>query len=440
MTRSIGIPRPDCGARHAEARARGQALDPLGARRGAGLTEPNGEETQMGDHAANFHKSLPHDANGAVHRPSYCAMVAALTGQDAGALETLPVGRNRTAAGTETDPPRYTATVPLGFRKPTSPMTGHVFDTQGADAGALAISASPALGSDEVAAEMAELYVMALCRDATFADIAQGAAPANLGAPVGALGGMSWFDGSFPPTTEAERRRFESRGLLNSASDLFRGSTPGSKTGPWLSQFMLIGNTNTGFTFQRPNGTPAPGNSAQPSFPGIRSNISIEDGFILYGTQVIDQRSIVAIPGRDYMTNWAAWLDFQNGVDLNNFDIFMHHRRYLTTPRDIATYVHHDALYQAYLNACLIILADGGNFPKAPGLPGTRRRRSGVQSEGPPGVRPVSAGASTSSERFRSSIPGEHIRATGLGNPVPCSDRFGSRANRPHRRSVSRVP
>jgi hypothetical protein len=357
---------------------------------GPGLTQPNGEETALGQgYPLNFHKSLPHDVNGAVHAPSYVAMVAALAGQNEGALESLPAGRNRNGSGTETDPARLTVTArePLGYRKLTSPMTGHVYDTQGGDAAAFAISPAPLVASDELAAEMAEVYVMALCRDAPFAEIAAGTAPANVGTLVNALGSMPWFKGSHVPSTPAEARRLDTRGHLDSAADLFRGSTEGSKAGPWTSQFLLIGNTNTGAEFQKADGSSAQGNSAQPTFPGIRSNISIEDGFILFGTQVIDQRSIVAIPGRDYMTNWAAWLDCQNGADFNGFDIFLDRRRYITTPRDIATYVHYDALYQAYLNACLLMLADAGSFPKDDGLPETNSRtRSAFASFGGPHI------------------------------------------------------
>ena len=35
---------------------------------------------------------------------------------------------------------------------------------------------------------------------------------------------------------------------------------------------------------------------------------------------------------------------------------FYSEQRFIKTPRDLTTYVHFDALYQAYLNACLILL------------------------------------------------------------------------------------
>jgi hypothetical protein len=47
-----------------------------------------------------------------------------------------------------------------------------------------------------------------------------------------------------------------------------------------------------------------------------------------------------------------------------NTDVF------ITTGRDLATYVHYDALYQAYLNACLILLSrDRQELPFDPGIP-----------------------------------------------------------------------
>ena len=62
------------------------------------------------------------------------------------------------------------------------------------------------------------------------------------------------------------------------------------------------------------------------------------------------------------MTNLVSWLDVQNGSNRKNFDLFLKDgdgggkSRFITTPRDLATYVHFDQLYQAYLNACLILL------------------------------------------------------------------------------------
>ena len=67
------------------------------------------------------------------------------------------------------------------------------------------------------------------------------------------------------------------------------------------------------------------------------------------------------------MTDWCSWLDVQNGANLKGADLFEERRRFITTPRDLATYVHFDALYEAYLNACLIMLGMG--VPASKGFP-----------------------------------------------------------------------
>lgn len=399
MTNTLGIPRPDCHSRRTRSTERRTSLAELAGRRGAGVTSPNGEETSFGaGRLGNYHKSLPHDVLGRVHAPTYQAMVAALTSGDAGSLETLPVGANRSNAEpfTDTNPPQY-AEYPggaPGYRKLTSPLTGLVYDTQGADAGALAISAAPEIASPEFAAEMAELYAMALLRDTAFTDIATGTGTAAGGIAVqtiiDALGSVPFLNGSVTgKLSRAARRRYESRGTITDGNSLFRGSTPGSKHGHWVSQFMLSGNSNDSPAgkFVNLNGANAPNNAAGPAFRGIFAEVGHNDGFLFFGTQIIDQRSIVAQPGVDYLTNWAAWLDCQNGVDGNNFDIFLGRRRYLTTGRDIATYVHYDALYQAYLVACLMMANDGRSFPKDRGMPETRSStRSAFASFGGPHI------------------------------------------------------
>jgi hypothetical protein len=387
MTKSLGIPTPDCAGRRLAARQRREGLFQHIQHAADAPTMLNGEEVDYGFRfATSYHKALPHDVRGFVHTDSYHAMVRVLSSNDAGLIETLPLGANRSAAGpdTPTNPRRYAQPAngpngkPLGYRQMTSPLTGHVYDVEGADAGAFTIGPSPLLASEEAAAEMAELYLMALLRDCGFTEIANGACGGvNLGGLFNAIKAMSWFAGSYTPKNPAERRRFDTRLKLTSPADLFRGSTQGSQAGPWLSQYLLIGNETNAGMFLKPDGSAADPNSPTPQFRGTRAVFGREDGFVLFGTQIMDQRSIVAQEGLDYLTNWAAWLDAQNGVDFNNFDRLRDRRRFLFSPRDIATYVHYDALYQAYLVACLIMLASDRDFPKGAGLPETRSRTRG---------------------------------------------------------------
>lgn len=332
--------------------------------RGRAQTVPNGEELDYGNtFAANFHKSLPHDPNGFVEKATYRAYVDALLNQEHARFEGLPIGENFPEASY----PRRTEDKGEGRRKLTSPFTGHVYDLQGADAGGLTIPAAPSLASDEFAAELAEVYVMTLLRDATFEDIEAGSGQAA--ALATQLGTMSWFSGTGSNEAIGSRRR-----KVGGPQDLFRGSTAGSATGPWLSQFLLVGNRGPGGADTGPTAS-------------IRALPEVKDGFVYYGTQFVDQRSVVAESGVDWLQTWESWLDAQNGVDFNGKDRVQNERRFITTPRDIATYVHFDALYQAYQVACLLMLAGNAPFSNDRGLPETgSRTRSAFASYGGPHI------------------------------------------------------
>jgi hypothetical protein len=74
---------------------------------------------------------------------------------------------------------------------------------------------------------------------------------------------------------------------------------------------------------------------------------------------MISQRQQTVVSGIDYMTNFANWLRIQNGHQSQLLDQFDSTRRYIRNMRDMGQYVHVDALYEAYLNACLILLGMG---------------------------------------------------------------------------------
>ncbi|MEO1593576.1 MAG: bromoperoxidase, partial [Cyanobacteria bacterium J06632_22] len=133
------------------------------------------------------------------------------------------------------------------------------------------------------------------------------------------------------------------------AQTVFRGSSPGVEVGPYLSQFLLLGNTDR-------NG-----------------GGSVAQGLINYGVLNIDQRVPIAEPGQDYMVTMADYVEVQRGLDPGSEAYVPEPNppanipprpayRFISTPRDLATYVHHDALYEAYLNACIILLGMGTPF------------------------------------------------------------------------------
>ena len=217
-----------------------------------------------------------------------------------------------------------------------APTAGLVYDLEGPDAQAVTMAPSPALGSDELAYEMAEVYELALLRDQPLTDFVTGSGNTAVTDAVNHLNALPYTSSGFP-----SRPRKTVGGVLTSQT-LFRGSSPKVEIGPYLSQFMLIGND-------------------QPGLPGV------DHGFIEYGVLQINQRVPVAHP-QNYMTTQPDWLDVQNGVDtLNPATLYdtTAPRRFTTFPRDLATYVHFDALYEAYLNACLILLSMKAPFDPA---------------------------------------------------------------------------
>jgi hypothetical protein len=252
---------------------------------------------------------------------------------------------------------------PVKVRAWESAGAGNTFDLEGPDAQAVTMPPAPKVGSHEFTAEVGEVYCQALLRDVPFSffRFAGKIKPPGKGKhdeilkkeidkKMAALNKLPWFCGADVGrlSSEAERRR---RIDLN-LQTVFRGIAPGDDIGPYVSQFMLMGNSSlerkcTNTLVERP-----------------------ENGYIRYGAIRADQRvrKVVEI---DFMASWDEWFDVQNGADVRGLENYEADKskayRFITTPRDMATYVHHDALYEAYLNACLILLGMG--MPFDPGIP-----------------------------------------------------------------------
>ena len=284
----------------------------------------NGDEMAYRDahYAMTFTKGLEHDRTTllAMHRSDVEKLRAAI---DAGRVDALNA-----------------ITRPLGptmpIRKWEAPTAGFVHDLQGPDAQGVTMPPAPGLGSTELIYEMAEVYELALLRDVNLSELADGR-PIHLN--VGrALARLNAY--GKPGIDFGVRPRTLDNGRLT-RQNLFRGSSPGVAVGPYVSQFLLMGST-----------------TLQGSAP--------EAGYIKYGAQRIDQRVPVAAT-RDYMMDTESYLDVQDGFDeKRGFDVEdidgKALTRFIQTPRDLATYVHEDALYQAYLNACLILLSQNAPF------------------------------------------------------------------------------
>jgi hypothetical protein len=221
--------------------------------------------------------------------------------------------------------------IPLGgTRKLINPKAGFGFDLEGPDPHHLAIRPAPRIDGPEAASELAELYWMSLARDVRFTDYETHPLIAEAAED---LSGYTDFRGP------------KEAGRVTPAT-IFRGITAGDLKGPYLSQFLLKE--------------------------------------IPYGSLRISQRQRTVVPGSDYLADFRSWLDSQNGGSAGpgRYDPV---RRYIRSARDLAEYVHVDALYEAYLNACLILLGMGA--PLDAGNPYVRSANQiGFGTFGPPHV------------------------------------------------------
>ena len=305
-------------------------------------------------YAGNFTKCLPHDDDGFLIDPNdYEAWVRSIDSGDPRDMKSLRIGPGPFQANGDlqyVDSPdplnpisepklnwKASYTKPPKLRAWESQGAGSTFDLEGPDAQSLALPPCPSLDSQELIGEMGELYWMALCRDVPFADW-----PTDplIGAASNSLRSLWWFrrdrtlqlNGATDllPTSLARRRILSEDGTQPvPAAKLFRGVTHGEQVGPYVSQFLLIGNT------------------------GLTGAQQISDGMIEYGSMRADQRVRHAMPKQDYLVDWKEWLDVQNGANLRHRETYATPAyRFIATPRDLATYVHYDALYQG-LSECV---------------------------------------------------------------------------------------
>jgi hypothetical protein len=222
--------------------------------------------------------------------------------------EVAPASFASLLAALESGAPADFEAILLGGPRPlTNPMAGLAFDLEGPDSHACFQPPAPRFASAEAAGEAVELYWMALARDVAFGDYPSDPVAQSAAANLAAL-----TDFSGP----------------SDAAHLFRGFTPGDLAGPYVSQFLMH---------------PVP-----------------------FGALEIDQRMETVPAGIDYLTDFGPWLNAQNGAAVPGYPRDPV-RRYIRNLRDLAQWVHVDALYQAYLDACLILLAEGAPF--SPGNP-----------------------------------------------------------------------
>jgi hypothetical protein len=201
--------------------------------------------------------------------------------------------------------------IEMGGNTPlVDPQCGLAFDLEGTDSHQLAIGTPPSVASRDIADAAVESYWMALCRDVNFTQY--GNEPLTTAA-IAELNSLPNFRGPSPVTPQ----------------NLFRGFTPGDSQGPYVSQFLLM-----------------PFN---------------------FGAIPVTQLFNTYVPGVDYMTDQASWLAVQNGQGPFGADQVDPALQHMRNGRGISAYVHVDILFEAYFNACLVLIDQ--NAPLDPNNP-----------------------------------------------------------------------
>lgn len=252
----------------------------------------NGDECLYPNKIGNFSKGLPHHDTGEVDLEAYEAFIHAVTTGDPADFEKIPLG---------------------GDRKLVNPQAGLAFDLEGPDSHELSIPAAPAFASAEEAGEIVENYWMALTRDVNFSNYAS---DPRTKAAAEDLSKLSDFRG--PKTGSKVTPETLFRGNVYHRDPASGEIVNSTLIGPYISQFLW---------------RPAP-----------------------FGAQYVEQRMRTVKAEMDYMTTYEDWLNVQRGITPAQKDQFQETRRYIINGRDLGQWVHIDVLYQAYFNACLILL------------------------------------------------------------------------------------
>ncbi|WPB82527.1 vanadium-dependent haloperoxidase [Archangium violaceum] len=264
--------------RHRVQAARAELLRPV-ARQAT-----NEDEERFPNRIGNFSKTLPHDDQGLVDPHAYNALLRALKRKSFEALESVPAG----------------GPLPL-----VNPLGGLAFALEGADSPTLPLPPPASVDSAQRAAQLAELYWMALLREVSFSEYDSN--PLALEARQD-LARFSGYEGPRDPSTGEIRAR-----------DLFRVGFPGVQDGPLVSQFLL-----------------------QP--------------YVYDGIPTVQKVSISA-PGQDFFTFFPEWLAWQRGQPFAPGPVARDpNLHFLRNARDLGWTAAQDVVITPHIKAILVLM------------------------------------------------------------------------------------
>lgn len=188
--------------------------------------------------------------------------------------------------------------------KLANPQGALKYQSCGLDSHQIRMDAPHTFHSAAMAGEMVEVYWQAITRDIPYTNYPESSTIAAAVTDINQL--------SYAPAHRSH--------LITTPGNLFRGESFGDLQGPYISQFLWQN--------------------------------------YFFGQKNIDQRYPLPTPRRNYMKDLPEWLDVQRGSPRRESS-FTGQYRYIHNNRSLAAYVHSDALFQAYLQAALILLGYG---------------------------------------------------------------------------------
>ena len=289
--------------------------------------EENGDEKCIPHFAAKFSKCLPHKKDGILTKEgqkSYKKLLKALSNGHQDTYNNMRLAKDT-------------------VRKLVSPQGSATFSFLGMDSSLTKMPTFPSVSSKKGAAQLLEVYLLAIARDVKFEDYGtgQGTDRDHDGGSITEKASRVLND--FGKCYQGPRNK---DGKVD-PSVLFRGDNSGSVVGPYLSQFLY-----------QPAGIPVGG---FPPAVGLK-NLPLE---------VFQDKPLFPIAGtRNFGISLCDFVAIQNGeipqpYEFSDYDATA--KRYIITGRDLASLVHFDYPYQAYYNAIRTIAFF--SFPFAPNSP-----------------------------------------------------------------------
>ncbi|CAM9244255.1 unnamed protein product [Ectocarpus sp. 13 AM-2016] len=291
----------------------------------------NGDETNVPDFIGQFHKSLPHDNFGTVSKTSYQKLLDCVFSADVNVCDQVPSGASIRGA------------------KMINPLGGTAHQVDGADSDNVFITTPDGVLSEELAAQMVEVYWMALTRDIPFSEFATNSL---VRAAAENLERLPAFKGLNIPKSAG--------GKIDPMQDLFRTDWPGVTAGPVVSQLLL-------------------------------SDFAIDN-------IVVPPKQVTLVKDMDYMTTFQDWLDVQNGASKVETEFVDEDKPlFIRNGRDLAALAFTDLLYTEAFRAALVMFRQG-ILSSAEGPYSASERQVGFATFGEPHIL-TSLAASSSSTR-----------------------------------------